>query len=162
MKTIQSFFSMVGLGVAMFVLGASGAKAQVLNSPDFTGTFTISHIAQWGATTLPAGEYTLKYGYLDGGADAVEIAGKAKGSPRVTMLAVANGRNSEVENSLACIREGNTLVVQRLDLPAIDKSLNFAMPHGTTLVAHRQNRGEYTLAGGPMLIQRVPVTANQK
>lgn len=162
MKTIQNTFSILGLFVAIFVLGAGGAKAQILTSPDFTGTFTLPVQAEWGSMTLPAGKYTLKYGLLDGGADVMEIAGEAKGSPRGTIMVVPTNQTMATKNSLVCVRDGNTLVVRKIELSAIGESFNSAMPRGATLVAQRQSHGEFTLAEGPSLIQRIPVTLSGK
>lgn len=162
MKTIRSLAIVVGLFGAILALGATGAKAQVLRSPDFTGKFTLPYAAQWENMTLPAGEYTLKYGFLDGGADAVEIAGKAKGSPHGTIMAVPNGQSSAVKNSLVCIRDGNHLIVRTLELTAINESLKFGMPHGLRLVSERRQHNERTLAEAPMLIQRLAVIADRR
>jgi hypothetical protein len=163
MKTIRNVMTLVGLSLAVLALGATGAKAQGLSSTSFGGTFTLPFEAQWGAMTLPAGNYSLSYGQpFPGGTYAVEVVGKTEGSPHGMILVRAGGQVSATKDSLICVREGDSLVVRKLDMPAIGKSVNFALPHGLRLVAHKQRHGMYTLAEAPMLIQRVPVQMNGK
>jgi hypothetical protein len=87
MKKIRNLMTFGGLFVAVLALGTTGARAQRLYSTQFAGTFTIPFEVQWGTMTLPAGEYTLSYGIQRSGANLVEIAGKAKGSPHGVILA---------------------------------------------------------------------------
>jgi hypothetical protein len=48
-------------------------------------------------------------------------------------------------------------------MPAIGKSMTFALPRGTQLAAHNGKNNGYTqLAEAPMLIERIPVTLNGK
>jgi hypothetical protein len=162
MKTIRSLMTLAGLILAVFALSATGAKAQSLTNTSFAGTFTISHEAQWGRMTLPAGTYNLYYGPLhDGGASVVEVVGKAKGSPHGLILAAGNDDASAANNALVCVREGSTLIVRTLEMPAIGTSAQFSMPHGARLVAHNRNHKGYTqLAEAPMLIERISVAPN--
>ena len=164
MKTIRNFMTLVGGSLALLALGATGARGQGLTRTSFAGTFTLPFEAQWGAMTLPAGDYSLYYGQLFAtGTTAVAIAGKAEGSPRGWILVQAGERTSALKDGLVCIRDGNSLVVRKLELPAIGESVNFALPRGTKLLANQQNHDRYTqLAKGPMLIQRVPVIPNGK
>ena len=162
MKTIRSLMTLAGLILAVFALGATGAKAQTLANNDFAGTFTISHEAQWGKMTLPAGTYNLYYGPLqDGSTSMVEVVGKAKGSPHGLILAAGKEDVSAANNSLVCVREGDTLIVRTLEMPAIGTAAQFSMPNGSSLVARNAKHNGYTqLAEGPVLLQRIPVTLN--
>jgi hypothetical protein len=167
MKTIRSLTILAGLSVMLFALGATGAKAESgpsLSITNFAGTFTLPFEAQWGNMTLPAGDYSLYYGEpLGNGFYMVEVVGHAKGSPHGRISVAVNGRASVAKDSLICIREGNSLVVQRLEMPELGKSVTFAMPHGTQLVAHNGRRNGYTqLAEAPMLIQRIPIAMNAR
>lgn len=166
MKTIRSLMTLVGLSVVFLALSASGARAQQagsLSTTTFRGSFTLPNEAQWGHMTLPAGDYNLYYGRLfDGGVNWVNIVGKAKGSPHGLIVVESNERTSATKDSLICVREGNNLVVRKLELPAIGESVNFAMPRGVQLMAQSQNHGQYTLAEAPLLIQRLPVQMNGK
>lgn len=167
MKTIRNFLTLTGLSLALLALGAVGAEAQQARSLSTTvigGSFTLPFEVQWGAVTLPAGDYTVSYGSMSsGGPYLVEVVGKAKGSPHALILASGENHNAATKSSLICIREGNTGIVRALQLSAIGETVFFAMPHGGKLMAHEQHNGKNTLlAEAPMLIQRVPVTLNGK
>jgi hypothetical protein len=164
MKTNRSLMTLAGLSVALFALGATGAKAQSLVSVDFAGTFTLPFEAQWGRTILPVGEYSLQYGRPFADAPlVVEIQGKEKGSPHVFVLPQGTGSASTTKGALMCVREGNAGIVRRLEMPAIGKSVNFAMPRGAKLMAQNGKHNGYTqLAEAPMLIQRIALTAEKK
>jgi hypothetical protein len=162
MKTTRNYITLVGLFAAFLALSAAGARAQGLYPTQFAGSFTLPSGAQWGEITLPAGDYNLSYGQLFQGVTTVYVAGKADGSPRGYILARSAGPTSATRNSIVCIRDGNSLLVRKLDLPAINEAVSFAMPHGMKLLAHRQKHGEYTLAQAPMLIQRVPIKMSAK
>jgi hypothetical protein len=167
MKSIRNLVAMVGLAVMLFALGVTGAKAQQsrsLSVTDFGGTFTLPKDAVWGKMTLPAGDYNFYYGSISGGGvNAVEIVGKAEGSPHGFILAQMPNSTSATNDRIVCVREGDTLVVRTLELPAIGESLNFPLPHGTRLTARNAKHNGYTqLAEAPMLIERIPVTLNAK
>ena len=91
------------------------------------------------------------------------VAGKGEASPRGMILAGRRNDVSATKNALVCIREGDTLFVRALELPAIGESISFALPHGVELVAHQRNGSTNTqLAEAPMLIQRLPILAAPK
>ena len=155
--------TLAGLIMAVFALSATGAKAQTISAASFKGTFTLPVAAQWGKMTLPAGTYNLYYGRLDEGPDVVEVVGKAKGSPRGLIVVAGNGDASAAKSALVCIREGDALIVRRLEMPALGTAADFSMPHGTQLEATNRNHNGYTqLAEAPMLIERIPVTFSAK
>ncbi len=160
MKTIRNLTILAGLSLALLTLGVTGAKAQSLSISDFAGTFTLPFEAQWGRTTLPAGEYSLYYGQpLAGGPLMVEVLGKEKGTPHVFILPQGVNDASTTQSALVCVREGNAGIVRGLEMPEIGKSVTFAMPHGAKLVAQNGKHKGYTqLAQAPMLIERIPVT----
>jgi hypothetical protein len=164
MKTIRSLTILAGLPLLVLALGATGAKAQSFSVSDFAGTFTLPFEAQWGSTTLPAGEYSLYYGQpLAGGPLMVEVLGKEKGSPHVFILPQGTDSPSTASSALVCVREGNAGIVRGLEMPEISKSVHFGMPHGAKLVAQNGKHNGYTqLAQAPMLIERIPITLNAK
>ncbi len=164
MKTIRSLMILAGLSLALLTLGVTGAKAQSLRLSDFAGTFTLPFEAQWGRTTLPAGEYDLYYGQPSaGGHLMVEVRGKEKGSPHVFILPQGINDASTTHSALVCVREGDAGIVRVLEMPEIGQSASFAMPRGTQLMAHKGKHNGYTqLAQAPMLIERIPVTLNTK
>ena len=167
MKTIRNLMTLAGLILAVFALGATGAQAQQapsLSITHFGGTFTLPMEAQWGKVTLPAGQYSLYYGSVqDGSASMVEVVGKAKGSPHGVIPVAGRDDASAAKSSLVCVREGSTLIVRRLEMPAIGTAVQFSMPHGAKLVARNAKHDGYTqLAEAPRLIERVPVAFNAK
>lgn len=163
MKMIRISVTLVGFSLFLFALGAVRAKGQFTSSTHFAGTFTLPSEAQWGRMTLPAGNYTLKYGTEDNGHGLIVVQGIAKGSPYGMILAGPANKTSATKNSLVCIRQGNVLFVVALEMPAAGESVQFILPRSTTLVAHQRNHKGYTLlAEAPMLIQRIPVTLNAK
>lgn len=165
MKTIRSWATLAGLSLALFALGVTGARAQVVQGTstiNFVGSFTLPNDAQWGNMALPAGDYTLQYGNRYG-SYFVEVRGTAKGSPHGLIFVAANSQSSATKSALVCARAGNVLIVRTLEMPAIGKSANFTMPRGTKLVAQNGKNSGYTqLAEAPMLIQRIPITLNAK
>ena len=163
MKTIRSLMTLAGLSLVLFALSATGAKAQIIPSPSFSGNFTFPVAVQWGSMALPAGEYTLSYGQaFTGGTYIVSVTSKADGTTRMAMVK-ANSDASTKNNALVCIREGDALVVRALEMPQIGTAAEFAVPRGTKLTAQKGNDNSYTpLAEAPMPIQRVTVRINEK
>ena len=160
MKAIRSLTILAGLSVMVFVLGAAGVRGQVITMPRFAGSFTLPLDTVWGQMTLPAGEYRVYYGYSNhGGATFVNIVGKAKGSPQGTLIAGLPKDVSTKNDSLVCVREGDTLLVRSLEMPEIGEAIEFSAPKGAKLLATNWKHKGYTeLAKGPMLIQVIPVT----
>ena len=165
MKTIRSLTILAGLSLAVLGLGATGAMAQQgpsLSVTSLHGTFTLPVDAQWGSMALPAGTYTLQYGRV-GEANFVEVEGTTKGSPHGLINVQQPDSTSARKNAIVCVREGGTLIVRALEMPAIGQAANFPMPRGTQLTAQRRvGSANKLLAEAPMLIQRVPVTLSGK
>jgi hypothetical protein len=164
MKTIRNLVTLAGFSVVFLALGATGAKAQSLRTPHFSGTFTLPFNAQWGRTILPAGEYKLYYGRLfEGGPAMVEVVGKENRTPHALILPQSVSDASATKSALVCVREGGAGIIRALEMPQIGEAVNFSMPRGTQLMAHRQNGSKnIELAQGPMLIQRIAITLAQK
>ena len=164
MKIIRNLVTLAGLSVVFYALAATGARAQSLSMTNISGTFTLPFNAQWGRATLPAGEYKLYYGRLfQGGSVMVEVIGKEDRTPHVMILAQSVNDAKATKSELVCVREGDTGIIRTLELPQIGEAVNFNMPRGTQLVAHRSNGSKNVeLAQGPMLIQRIPITLAQK
>ena len=159
MKTIRSIATLAGLFAAVLTLGAAVGRGQVIHSDLFAGTFTLPAQARWGNLNLPAGVYSVRYGIGVRGSHFVEVVSKEKESPYRFVLAGSIQDTSATRNAIVCIRDGNTLVVRTLEMPAIGESANFAMPRGGTLVAQNgKHNGYKQLAQAPMLIQRIPIT----
>lgn len=157
MKTIRNLMTLAGLSVMLFALSATGAKAQMLTSTGFAGKFTLPSAAQWGTMVLPAGNYSLSYGKLDT-TYFVEVRGAAKGSPHGVIHVAVNDPVAATKSALVCTREGNVLIVRKLEIPQLGKSVVFAMPRGEKLVARNRKHNSYTqLAEAPMLLERISV-----
>ena len=159
MKKFWNSVMMAGLTVVLVVLCAPGAKAQSTSPTLFGGTVNLPFQMQWGPMVLPAGEYTLHYGAVNGTTYVVEVQGRGKGSPHGLILARNPNPSSARTSSLTCIREGNIGIVRKLEMPGIGRSISFAMPNGAMLMAnnHRGNAGG-TVA--QLTVQRIPVLVN--
>lgn len=161
MKSIRNIMTLAGLSLVLFALSTTGAKAQDIALPSFGGNFTLPVAAQWGGMTLPAGEYTLRYGQaFSGGTYAVAVTSKADRTTRMALVK-ANTDPSTKKDALVCVRDGDALVVRALEMPAIGTAALFALPHGEKLMAHNRNHKGYSqLAEAPMLIEQIPVALN--
>lgn len=137
MKAIRNITILFGLSLVLLALGATGARAQVVEHALYSGTFTLPFDAQWGTMILPAGDYSLYYGHLgSGGTYMVEVAGKKLASPHGFVLPTPTGeRVSRSENTLICIREGNKSYIRELRMGFIGESARFAIPHGVVVRA---------------------------
>lgn len=163
MKTVRSLTTMLGLTLVFIALGAISARGQFLDSTQFVGTFTLPISARWGTTTLPAGDYTLRYGTLHATGGFVEVRGTEKGSQHVVIRVEGVGQSSATKTALVCIRDGAALFIRSLEMPGIGETVTFALPHGARLAAHQHNGGTNAqLVEAPVLIQRVPVTLSAK
>jgi hypothetical protein len=164
MKIIRNMVTLAGLSMVVFALGATGARAQSIRTTNFAGTFTLPFEAQWGSTILPVGEYSLYYGRLfEGGPAMVEVVGKENRNPHAFILAQGVSDARAAKSALVCVREGNAGIVRALELPQLGEAVSFKMPRHTQLMARQPNGNRNVeIAGGPMLIQRIPVTLRQK
>jgi hypothetical protein len=147
----------------LVAMGGSGAKAQLIPIPEFTGSFTLPARAQWGAMTLPPGRYSLYYGApFKGGIYAVEVVNEADGSARGMVFVRDRSDTSSLKTELVCTREGNVDIVRALDLPVLGESIHFSLPHNMELMAKHQNHNAKTqTAALHELIQFMPVTLNR-
>jgi hypothetical protein len=163
MKTIKSLMILSGLVMALVAMSATGVKAQLISFPEFTGSFSLPVQARWGAMTLPAGDYSLYYGApFKGGLYVVEVVNKEDGSARGVAFVQGRSQTSASKNELVCTREGNIDIVRALDLPALDESINFALPPNLELMANHQKHNASTpVAAVHGLIQLVPVSLNR-
>jgi hypothetical protein len=163
MKTIRNFVTLFGLSLMLAAFGAAGARAQGLTMTNVGGTFNLPLEAQWGSMTLPAGNYALHFGYAASGMPVVEVRGTEKGSPQGIFIAQAHNNASGTKNAIICVREGDGLLVQGLELAAAGESASFSLPRGARLTARQRNsNGTVQVAEAPMLIQRVPISLNAK
>ena len=162
MKTIRSLMTLAGFSLVLFALSATGANAQNITSARFGGTINLPVATQWGAMTLPAGEYTLSYGQaFVGGTYAVAVTGKTDGINHGMVLVKGQNDASTNKDSLVCVREGDTLIVRALEMPELGTAATFALPRGEKLMARNRDHKGYTqLAEAPQLIQQIPVMLN--
>lgn len=114
MKIFRNSVTLAGLFVVFFTLGATGVRAQSLRTTNFSGAFTLPFNAQWGRTTLPAGEYKLYYGRLsEGGPAMVEVIGKDNRTPHAVILPQSVTDASATKSALVCVREGDSGIIRR-------------------------------------------------
>lgn len=162
MKTIRRSMILVGFSVALFGLAATVASAQALSTTSFAGKFTLPVETHWGAMTLPAGDYSLRYGTTFSSTYLVTVADEAEG--RILGMILPGSRNDVkvAENVLDCVREGDTLFVRALELPAIGESIHFKIPHvvavrSRVIAGHQNEKGFTRVASVAVRIEPVPV-----
>jgi hypothetical protein len=157
MKTIRGMIVPVVVVLALLALTPTGARAQRLHSTLFSGEFTLPFEVQWGAVTLPAGEYSLRYGRLNnGGIYTVAIVGKSQGSPYGWVLPEGANPTSATKNTLICIREGNKGYIRELRLGFIGQSAQFTVPHGVVVRARIVAEGKRS-ANTQLTEVRIPI-----
>ncbi|HXH49077.1 MAG TPA: hypothetical protein VNM47_07000 [Terriglobia bacterium] len=162
MRMIRNITILVGLFAVLMALATTGARAQVLSTTSFTGTFTLPTEAQWGKMILPAGDYTLQYGGLFlSGEHMVTVESKTEGGPRGMILAGPRDDVSAAKDSLLCVREGDTLYVRALEMPLIGESIHFRIPHGVevrskVVAGHQNHTGKTQLALVAIGVDHVP------
>lgn len=163
MKTVRNMTILVGLALLFLGLGLTRVNAQTLTTTSFGGTFTLPFEAQWGSLTLPAGDYSLFYGHLNGrGTYLVEVAGKAKGSPHGMVITRGRTQAKTSENEIVCVREGNKGYVRGLQIGVIGESAAFKIPHGVEVrtrivVENQKHKGNNQLAQASTVVERVPI-----
>jgi hypothetical protein len=165
MKTIRRVTILAGFSLLFPALAVTVARAQSIAASEFNGSFTLPFEVQWGNMILPAGDYTLNYGRLidRAGAHAVAIAGEAEGSPRGTLLVQGRSQASATKNALVCAREGDTVIVRALELPAIGEATSFGTPHGVELLARKKTpKAKAQIAEARMPVVRVTITPSGK
>lgn len=110
-----------------------------LRMTEFAGRFTLPFEAKWGEVILTEGDYFMHYGTLGQDTYFVEILGKNPGSPCGIFLVAQQGPSSVVQNALICNWSGERQVIRALELPAIGKSVSFAVPKARKLTENRRN-----------------------
>jgi hypothetical protein len=163
MKTVRNMTIVMGLALAVFGLAATSANAQTLTTTSFGGTFTLPFEAQWGSMTLPAGDYSLFYGHLNGrGTYLVEVAGKAEGSPHGMVITRGRNQAKTSENVIVCVREENKGYIRGLQIGVIGESATFKIPHGVEVrarivVENQKHKGNTHLAQASTVVELVPI-----
>lgn len=167
MKTIRNIAIVAGVSLALFALSSTTARAQAITSTSFVGTFTLPVETHWGALTLPAGDYSLRYGSAFGSTYLVTVADKPE--QRILGMFVAARRDDvkAAENMLGCVREGNILYVRALEMPLIGESIHFKIPHGvevrSKLKFQAHNASSNTsIAEVRISVERVPIKLSAK
>jgi hypothetical protein len=161
MKRFWNSAVIAGLSVLLLALCAPGARAQSTSPTLFGGTINLPFQVAWGPMVLPAGEYTLHYGAVNGTTYVVEVEGKAKGSPHGLVLARNPNATQAMTSSLVCVRAGDSGIVRELEMPEIGRSISFPMPKGARLMASNR-KGHAGRAVAQLKIQRIPVLLNAK
>ena len=167
MKAIRNFVILSGLSVMLLALAATSSQAQIVEHARFVGTFTMPFDAQWGSMTLPAGDYSLRYGRLYGtGTLMVEVSAREGVRPHGFAFTIPGNQVKTSENALICIREGNNGYVRELRMGAVGESARFAVPHGVIVRARVVAEGKHNAntqhAESRMSIVRVPVKLSAK
>ena len=140
--SIRSHTTLVGVFPMVPYMGTSLHCALGPNHPRFAGRFTLPFEAAWGAMILAEGEYSLYYGTLHEGMNYVEIHGMDRCGPKGIFLIHQQCPATVVQNSLVCVRKGGTHIIRALELPAIGRSVSFAIPIASDLTNARRSKGE--------------------
>ena len=146
----------LSLAAALFLM-AGMAAAQGSPISILSGSFTLPFDAQWGAMTLPAGDYTFDYSARYG-ERIVEVRGTAKGSPHGLVLPNGQDQSSAAGNGLVCRRAGDGYVIGALELPVIQTKLTFGLPPSAKILA----KGGNSKAPTQLAQVRVPITVARK
>jgi hypothetical protein len=114
MKSQNNFsaiqFATLGLAASLLLVGVA------LAAPIYRGSFTLPFDARWGSTTLPAGEYMLRF--EDVGSRAFLVVKETKSGRDVAFLApvATNEMTSTGQSALLVVNTGNQRVIHSLRL----------------------------------------------
>jgi aspartate oxidase len=135
------------LALASAFIFAGIASAQ---GPAYKGQFTLPFAAQWGAATLPAGDYTFTLNSTNM-PDTITIE---QGQRYVALVMAQDAPASDASKAseLIVTRSGGHARIRVLHLAALGTDLLYAVPKA-------EGR---EVASAPELIQRVPVVFNGK
>jgi hypothetical protein len=147
----------LGLATALCLI-VGPAAAQGLSTSNISGTFTLPFEVQWGASTLPAGDYILVPRRTADGQPIVEVRGTAEGSLHNFIQVESYDRSNASQNMLVCMRGSNGYVVRALELPVNGQTLYFGPPKGEKVLAHQQNNS----FSAQLAEVRVPVNPHGK
>jgi hypothetical protein len=134
----------LALASAFIFVGAANAQA-----PVYRGTFTLPLEAQWGKTTLAAGDYTFTLDSLRGPTTAKIEQGK-----RNVALVMSQGHQFADSKASALIvaRSGGRARIVALHAAELGTDFLYGTPKA---------EGQETVSA-PQLIQRIPVLTNGK
>ena len=136
MNRFRKLIVLASVLVTFLGLAVTGTKAQNLRITEFAGKFSLPFTAQWGAITLPPGNYNLYYGDLTAsGFRVVEVADEDQGIPRGVVIAGGRDDAKGKESFLVCVFEGDRAYVHSLQMAAMGQSIAFARPHGVSVEA---------------------------
>jgi len=134
----------LALASAFIIAGVANAQA-----PVYRGTFTLPFEAEWGNTTLAAGDYTFTIDSLRGPATVKIEQGKRN-------VALVMSQGSQFADSKA-----SALIVARSGGRARIVALH-AAELGTDFLYGTPKAEGQALASAPQLIQRIPLLTNGK
>jgi hypothetical protein len=139
-KTVRNLFLVVA---SAFVFAA------VANAQDYKGRFTLPFEAQWGTTTLAAGDYAFTLGSLR----EPTIAKIQQGKRNIALvMSQGHDRGDSKASALIVSRSGGHARIHALHLAELGWDLFYGAPK-----AEGQE-----MVSAPQLIQRIPVLTNGK
>ena len=140
--SIRSHTTLVGVFPTVPYMGTPLLCALSPSRNRFAGRFTLPFEAAWGAMILAEGEYSLYYGTIHEGMNYVEIHGMDRCGPKGIFLIQQQCPATVVQNSLVCVRKGSTHIIRALELPAVGRSVTFAIPIASDHTSPPKNKGE--------------------
>jgi hypothetical protein len=125
--TVKKVVFATALG-AVALLGA--AKAQEL----VKGAFSLNAETRFGATTLPAGHYTVSVAPVtaltaSGTRVLVFVRPDSKSGPVASILAMASSEACDTPSGLTLVSESNGMVARSLCLSKQGLAIDFDLPH---------------------------------
>lgn len=178
MKAIRNLATLAALALMIAACGTSQANAQSL----LRGTFRLPFPAQWGSTTLPAGNYAVR---VDDGAgwpysvivtvwtrstgtnSPVTLAGNSqnrfsrKTVEAVLIVSPIEANSQTQSNMLECVSQGSICIVHEMQLGPLGETLYFPVSKSMRIKAAKRGGSSHALqARGhtPELVRRVPIT----
>jgi hypothetical protein len=130
MKTKR--ISMVAVMVLVLVTAAVSPSLATAQAKESEGKFTLPCTTYWGASVLPAGNYTFTISRVSKNVDIVEV----RGGKSFKTMAIVDPDYLSKENALEIRRSGGSAVVTNMHLAEGGININFRVaPQAKELLA---------------------------
>jgi hypothetical protein len=137
MKAIRRFSFLQALALSVLALGLSAAPAA---AQTVSGTFKLPMAANWGASSLPAGEYSYSAEISQGMPIVTVRSLDTKWAEMFVAQSVSPGDDSQPA-SLELTRKGDKMYVSSLSAKGMGLVFNYALPKTAETPAVAQLEG---------------------